>query len=168
MAQDSTIPEATSSTNYSSDPTKPILITSTLLIRPYYKSDIPSLVRAANNPLVSQYMGSQFPYPYTASDAATWVSIATSPPLLNFAVCHHPSGEYAGGIGLSAFAADDVRFTAAVFQLRDRPQLVRHDEPLGDRGPGDPGMARSMIVETPLERGEQRVALLRGHVPRAR
>ena len=88
-----------------------IITTPTLLIRPYHTGDIPSIAKEANNPLISRYMRNQFPNPYTTSDAAAWVDIATSrKPLINFAICHSPSGEYAGGIGLKTFPADDVEF----------------------------------------------------------
>jgi len=90
-------------------PTTPILTTPTVLLRPYHASDVPSIVKEANDPLVPKYLRNHFPHPYTAADASDWVArTAASTPVVNFAVCHFPSGEYAGGIGLKPFPPADV------------------------------------------------------------
>ena len=55
-------------------------------LRDFYKSDIESIAKYANNFNVSRYMTSRMPYPYTADDAKWWVETGSKEPGLNMAI----------------------------------------------------------------------------------
>lgn len=84
-----------------------------IILRPWRRTDIESLVRYANNRAVSANLQDVFPYPYTPPDAEHWIGRCeseTGTPT-NFAI--ELSGEAIGGIGLNR--RDDVhRLTASV------------------------------------------------------
>ena len=69
------------------------------ILRPWQPSDLASLVRYANNPLVAQNLMNSFPYPYTEVDGRAFISMALqSKPTNRMAI--EVAGEAAGGIGL--------------------------------------------------------------------
>lgn len=68
-------------------------------IRPYRRSDIPSLALRANNVRVAADLREAFPNPYSADDARNWLALCSRlSPLTHFAVADD-SGVI-GGIGL--------------------------------------------------------------------
>ncbi|KAE8149082.1 hypothetical protein BDV25DRAFT_130644 [Aspergillus avenaceus] len=79
------------------DPPSPILRLNTILIRPLYSGDTPSLTREANNLKISRWMRNQFPSPYTLADAQIWLTVASP---TDFAICRADDNVLIGGIGL--------------------------------------------------------------------
>lgn len=70
-----------------------------IIIRPWQKQDIYSLVEHANNRKVWDCLRDIFPYPYTTDDAMNWIDLANEAmPLCNFAI--EIDGKAAGNIGL--------------------------------------------------------------------
>jgi [ribosomal protein S5]-alanine N-acetyltransferase len=70
------------------------------VLRPWTPHDVPSLVRHANNHLVSRRLRDRFPHPYTRADAEQLIAYAqqqSSPPTV-FAI--EVENEAVGGIGL--------------------------------------------------------------------
>ncbi len=68
-------------------------------LRPWQLSDIPSLIKHANNPNIARQLTNQFPHPYTEEHAKAFIEMATS---------HEPTrimaiaidSEACGGIGI--------------------------------------------------------------------
>lgn len=81
-------------------------------IRDLSVSDIESLVKYANNHLVSKFLRDTFPYPYTKQDAERWIECVKKDKInLSFAISDN--NELIGGIG--AMPNQDVnRFTAEI------------------------------------------------------
>jgi RimJ/RimL family protein N-acetyltransferase len=84
-----------------------------IVLRPWARTDIDSLVRYANNRKVWINLRDLFPHPYTRTDAKKWIghceSEASKP--ANFAI--ELSGEAIGGVGVRLL--DDVhRLTAEI------------------------------------------------------
>lgn len=80
------------------------------VIRDWHKDDAPAIARYANNRRVAQWLRDRFPYPYTLSDARTFLSAVSRQGLRTvFAVATEE--EAIGGIGLE-FGRDVHRFTA--------------------------------------------------------
>jgi ribosomal-protein-alanine N-acetyltransferase len=77
-----------------------------IILRPWRRSDISSLVRYANNRKIWLNLRDLFPHPYTVADAEKWIAICESHqgPTTNFAI--ELGGEVVGGIGCRLF--DDV------------------------------------------------------------
>ena len=70
-----------------------------VLLRQWHQSDLPSLLRIADNPRVAANMRDVFPHPYTRDDGIEWLERATSQLAgLNWAIV--VEGQVAGGIGL--------------------------------------------------------------------
>lgn len=68
-------------------------------LRPWNSSDLPSLVKYANNWNVAKNLTNRFPHPYTEQDGEAFIAMATSDdPIHIFAI--DINGEAAGGIGL--------------------------------------------------------------------
>lgn len=68
-------------------------------LRAWCMDDIDSLVRHANDPLVSRSLGHHFPYPYTHEDARIFISQALHlPDKRRYAI--EINGEASGGIGV--------------------------------------------------------------------
>lgn len=68
-------------------------------LRPWNSSDLPSLVKYANNWNVAKNLTNRFPHPYTEQDGESFIAMATSDdPIHIFAI--DINGEAAGGIGL--------------------------------------------------------------------
>jgi RimJ/RimL family protein N-acetyltransferase len=71
------------------------------VLRPWVRSDKPSLVANANNHAVWRNLADAFPHPYTDADADQWFDIANSPGRsINFAI--EVDGVAVGGIGARA------------------------------------------------------------------
>ena len=69
-------------------------------VRSWEWRDRDAIVRHANNRRVSINLRDRFPYPYTASDARTWLEIVVgTKPETNFAI--DVAGEAVGGIGFT-------------------------------------------------------------------
>jgi [ribosomal protein S5]-alanine N-acetyltransferase len=69
-------------------------------VRSWQWRDRDAIVRHANNRKISINLRDRFPYPYTASDARTWLEIVVgSTPETNFAI--DVAGEAVGGIGFT-------------------------------------------------------------------
>ncbi|MBL7033027.1 MAG: GNAT family N-acetyltransferase [Candidatus Delongbacteria bacterium] len=84
-----------------------------LAIRSYQESDLPQLVKQANDRAIWLNLTDGFPHPYTMQNGRDWISIATSQePETNFAIV---SGNDAviGGVGLE-IKADIYRCTAEI------------------------------------------------------
>ena len=76
-------------------------------LRKWKKTDASCLAKYANNKNVSKFLRDVFPYPYKASDAASFISMALrSDPSKNMFRCIDVDGESVGGIGV--FVRDDV------------------------------------------------------------
>jgi len=84
-------------------------------LRPWRKSDAPSLVKYGNNPSVARQLRDRFPHPYTNADARHYIqSVADVRPTTSFAiVLPGPAGEAIGGVGFSP-GADVERFSAEI------------------------------------------------------
>lgn len=93
------IPPPEHTTQVEQTPT-PILLLTSCLIRPYTPTDAPATSLAANSPLISRYMRNTFPSPYTLASAENWIRIATTPPVLNYAIMSPDNSTFYGGIGL--------------------------------------------------------------------
>src|SRR5690349_6778280 len=70
-----------------------------IVLRPWRRSDIPSLVRYANNRKIWLNLRDIFPHPYTRTEAEQWIAICESSrgPTTNFAI--DLQGEAIGGNG---------------------------------------------------------------------
>lgn len=69
------------------------------VLREWYLEDAISLQQQANNPKVAAYLLDRFPYPYTLTDAVSWLNTKIQQvPMLNFAI--DVEGKAVGGIGL--------------------------------------------------------------------
>ena len=69
-------------------------------VRSWEWRDRDAIVRHANNRKISINLRDRFPFPYTASDARTWLDIVVgSKPETNFAI--DVAGEAVGGIGFT-------------------------------------------------------------------
>lgn len=81
-------------------------------IRSYEFSDLNSLVKYANNHNLSKLLRDQFPFPYTTTDAETWLIHACDQyPELNFVIANNE--EMIGAIGINQ--QDDVnKFSAEI------------------------------------------------------
>jgi len=77
------------------------LIGSCFNLRSWKIGDEVSLLKYADNPNVSRYLGNIFPSPYTAADAKVWVDIQMlqTEPITNAALII--ADEVAGGIGIT-------------------------------------------------------------------
>ncbi len=77
------------------------LIGSCFKLRSWKIGDEVSLLKYADNPNVSRYLGNIFPSPYTAADAKVWVDIQMlqTEPITNAALII--ADEVAGGIGIT-------------------------------------------------------------------
>jgi ribosomal-protein-alanine N-acetyltransferase len=74
-------------------------------IRPWTGADAAALVRHANDREVWRNLRDRFPHPYTAEDAAAWLTFAAlQEPLTHWAI--EVDGEAGGGIGFTI--GDDV------------------------------------------------------------
>ena len=106
--------EATSTPKDQSLPS-PIVTTPRLMIRPMRFEDGPSMSLHANDPLVTKYMASTFPNPYTLSSAETWIGMNMElPQQQHFVICEVSSPDVViGGIGLK-LGADYSAHTAEV------------------------------------------------------
>ena len=81
-------------------------------LRPWRKTDAPSLVKYANNPNVARQLRDRFPHPYTAADARQFIqSISQGPPITTFAIT--VDDEAVGGTGFAP-GADVERYSAEV------------------------------------------------------
>lgn len=68
-------------------------------LRPWYRGDIPSLVKYANNSKIAANLTDQFPHPYKWENGEAFVEMATkNDPTTIFAI--DINGEATGGIGL--------------------------------------------------------------------
>jgi RimJ/RimL family protein N-acetyltransferase len=79
-------------------------------LRPWFPGDAESLVKHANNPLVSMNLRDGFPYPYTLPDARKWLQMAGEN-RDDIILAIEISGEAAGGIGLHGLK-DVYRYNA--------------------------------------------------------
>ncbi|HEX4850580.1 MAG TPA: GNAT family N-acetyltransferase [Puia sp.] len=69
-------------------------------LRPWDRTDIPSLVLYANNRNVWNTLRNYFPHPYTQKDAIVWVRLQQDiSPVTNFSI--QLDGECVGGAGIS-------------------------------------------------------------------
>ena len=82
-----------------------------ILLRAWQRSDIPSLVRYADNRKIWLNLRNIFPHPYTRAEAENWIAICESMqgPTTNFAI--ESRGEAIGGIGCRIH--DDVHCKTA-------------------------------------------------------
>jgi ribosomal-protein-alanine N-acetyltransferase len=82
-----------------------------IILRPWRRSDISSLVRYANNRKIWLNLRDVFPHPYTHAEAEKWVAICGSNqgPATHFAI--ELQGEAIGGIGCRLL--DDVNCKTA-------------------------------------------------------
>ena len=84
-----------------------------ILLRPWRRSDVPSLVRYANNRKIWLNLRNIFPHPYTRADAERWIAMCESSPdwsATHFAI--EVQAEAVGGIGYHFL--DDVNCKTAV------------------------------------------------------
>ncbi|WP_045689806.1 GNAT family N-acetyltransferase [Hymenobacter sp. AT01-02] len=68
-------------------------------LRPWTLTDLPSLVRYANNPAIARFMNDQFPHPYTEEAGRYFIGLASGEEVAHlFAI--EVEGEAVGGIGV--------------------------------------------------------------------
>ena len=81
-------------------------------IRSYKTEDKTSLLKYANNAIVSANLRDSFPYPYTFEDAERWIDAAVKQnPELTFAIADNK--ELIGGIGIT-LQPDVFRYSAEI------------------------------------------------------
>lgn len=81
-------------------------------VRSWRTSDVPSLVKHANNANIARQLRDRFPHPYTAADARRFIEGVTSArPVTTFAI--DVDGEAVGGIGFSP-GSDVERYSAEI------------------------------------------------------
>jgi RimJ/RimL family protein N-acetyltransferase len=85
------------------------------VLRPWFKDDLESLVRLANNPKVAANLRDIFPHPYTRADAESWLENCVRLQE-GSALAIEVAGEAAGGIGLK-FAAESAQAAEIGFWL---------------------------------------------------
>ena len=74
-------------------------------LRPFRDSDLPSLVKYANNYNIAKFLTNQFPHPYTDEDGRKFISsVANNNPVNVFAI--EMNGEAVGAIGI--FPQSDI------------------------------------------------------------
>ena len=83
----------------------------TFTLRPWRDTDIPSLVKYANNRAISRNMRNIFPYPYTQKDAEWWIQTRKEDTSDNLFFAIEVDGEAVGGI--SCRVLEDVYFKGA-------------------------------------------------------
>ena len=70
-----------------------------LVLRPWRLSDLPNLLKYANNPNIAANMTNGFPHPYTKADGLKFIAFANQDdPVHIFAI--EVDGEAVGGIGI--------------------------------------------------------------------
>jgi len=75
------------------------------ILRPFRDSDLPSLVKYANNYNIAKFLTNQFPHPYTDDDGKKFISsVANNEPANVFAI--EINGEAVGAIGI--FPQSDI------------------------------------------------------------
>jgi ribosomal-protein-alanine N-acetyltransferase len=81
-------------------------------IRSFYHSDKTALIKYANNPNISRFLRDQFPFPYTSTDADSWLMAACNQKIeSSFAIAN--DRELIGAIGINI--QDDVnRYSAEI------------------------------------------------------
>ena len=81
------------------------LITSEIKLRPFRRSDVPALVKYANNKNIWDNVRDRFPHPYTEESATDWINIANIyNPSSNLVI--DLKGELIGAMGLTK--KDDI------------------------------------------------------------
>ena len=81
-------------------------------VRSWRTSDVPALVKHANNANIARQLRDRFPHPYTAADARRFIEGVTSArPVTTFAI--DVDGEAIGGIGFSP-GSDVERYSAEI------------------------------------------------------
>ena len=81
-------------------------------VRSWRTSDVPALVKHANNANIARQLRDRFPHPYTAADARRFIDGVTSArPVTTFAI--DVDGEAVGGIGFSP-GSDVERYSAEI------------------------------------------------------
>ena len=78
----------------------------TFTLRPWCETDIPSLVKYANNRAISRNLRNIFPYPYTLKDAKEWLQLRKEDAQEGLFFAIEVEGEAVGGI--SCQVLDDV------------------------------------------------------------
>ncbi|MBV9403322.1 MAG: GNAT family N-acetyltransferase [Candidatus Eremiobacteraeota bacterium] len=81
------------------------------VVRSYRHDDDQALVKHANNPNVSRYLRDSFPYPYTISDARSWLRYAVDIDHEETHFAIERDREAIGGLGFTRFAGER-QFTA--------------------------------------------------------
>lgn|ERR1022692_933211 len=83
----------------------PLLQVNAVLLRPWNKTDVPSIVTACQDPTISRWSPA-IPYPYSEDDALGWLEQQEPARLagasLDLAVVHATSDEVLGAIGLGS------------------------------------------------------------------
>ena len=87
-------------------------------LRDWRESDIPSLVRYANNRNVWINLLDRFPHPYTRADGEAWIALrAKAIPQTKFAIAN--SKEAIGGIGIELQSGNQRRSAAIGYWLAE-------------------------------------------------
>ncbi|MGE0569402.1 MAG: GNAT family N-acetyltransferase [Bacteroidia bacterium] len=68
------------------------------ILREWQDSDLPSLVKHANNPNIAKFMTDRFAYPYTEENGKAFIEMAKNKPKHLFAI--EINNEAVGGIGI--------------------------------------------------------------------
>ncbi len=95
------------------------------ILRPWQDSDIPELVRLANNRKIFENVRDHFPSPYTYRDAVQWLEFVkqNKEPLRLFAI--ETEGRLAGSISIE-FKTDVYRKNAEIGYWLGEPYWNRH------------------------------------------
>lgn len=80
-----------------------------IILGDYEQCDLHNLCRLANNPRVSKYMTTTFPYPYTEEDATWWISTGCKEGIIK--VIEY-NGEFVGSVGAHPRSAERRRSAA--------------------------------------------------------
>jgi len=76
------------------------IITPSANLRDWSASDVPFLVRFANNPRIAATLRDGFPSPYTPDDAMRFIAQATASGSRNLVLAIEEDGQACGGIGI--------------------------------------------------------------------
>src|SRR5262249_54981341 len=80
-------------------------------LRPWRLSDVPALIRHANNKRVADNLRDTFPKPHTETESTEWINHCKLSPVTNFAIAN--STEATGNIG-AHIGKDIHRYSAEV------------------------------------------------------
>jgi RimJ/RimL family protein N-acetyltransferase len=142
----------------------PPLTEGAVVLRPWTPDDMPFVVQACQDPLISRYSPG-IPFPYTAADAAGWFKSHEPNRLagraLNLAVVHAETGKRLGAISIGGL--DMTQLTASIGywlapEARGRGYMTSATRALARWAIDELGIARLELTTEPETLASQRIA----------